>query len=462
MADWSNPQLTSTYTNFVAEVKDRDVDLALQFDGTTSTNLATGTIRWSSSANRWQKWSGSTWAELTGTYALTGLSTTGAATIGTTLNVTGQTTLATATATTPSTADNNTNIATTAFVKAQGYAPLASPTFTGSVTIPAGASIAGYLTTAAAAAGYATVTGGGASGTWGISVTGSSASCTGNAATAYGLSVHAGRNNEANKVVRTDANGFLQTGYINSSNGDENNASNADRVWGTNGSDSYLRTYRTSSLSVGYATSAGTAANVSGTVAIGNGGTGQTSAAAALAALLPSQTGNSGKSLVTDGSTASWGAAAGITRATAVASTSGTAIDFTGIPAGVKQVTVMFNGVSLAGNDNLLVRLGTSGGFATTGYASTVQWGSSSSTSTTAGFIIIAAATANTVSGHMIISNISANSWVYSMLAKYATGAITYGGGDVALSAVLTSLRITTVGGTNTFDAGTINILYES
>lgn len=136
MANWSNPQLTSTYTNFLAEVKDRDVDLALQFDGTTSTNLAVGTIRWDSSANRWKKWSGSAWGELATTYALTGLSTTGNASVGGTLGVTGQTTLATATATTPATADNNTNVATTAFVKAQNYAPLASPGLSGTPTAP--------------------------------------------------------------------------------------------------------------------------------------------------------------------------------------------------------------------------------------------------------------------------------------------------------------------------------------
>ena len=73
-----------------------------------------------------------------------------------------------------------------------------------------------------------------------------------------GLSVHSGRNNEANKIVRTDGNGYLLTGYINSSNGNENNASNPPRVWGTNGSDDYMRTYQTGSLSVGYASSAGT------------------------------------------------------------------------------------------------------------------------------------------------------------------------------------------------------------
>jgi hypothetical protein len=85
MANWSNPLLTSTYTNFVTEVKDRDTDLALQFDGTTSSNIPTNAIRWNSSVNRWQKWNGSSWAELTSTYALTGLSTTSNATIGGTL-----------------------------------------------------------------------------------------------------------------------------------------------------------------------------------------------------------------------------------------------------------------------------------------------------------------------------------------------------------------------------------------
>jgi hypothetical protein len=176
MADWSLPALTSTYTNFLAEVKNRDTDLALQFDGTTSTNLTTGTIRWDSSANRWKKWSGSAWAELASTYALTGLSTTGAASIGTTLTVTSTTTLTGGgTSTTPATDNNSTNIATTAFVVGQASAtaplingtaavgtslryarqdhvhptdttraPLASPTFTGTVTIPAGASISGF------------------------------------------------------------------------------------------------------------------------------------------------------------------------------------------------------------------------------------------------------------------------------------------------------------------------------
>jgi hypothetical protein len=140
MANWSNPVLTSTYTNFVTEVKDRDSDLALQFDGTTSTNLPTGAIRWNSSVNRWQKWSGSAWGELTTTYALTGLSTTGAASIGTTLTVTGVASLnGGGTSTTPANGDNSTAIATTAWVRNQAYATLASPALTGTPTAPTAA-----------------------------------------------------------------------------------------------------------------------------------------------------------------------------------------------------------------------------------------------------------------------------------------------------------------------------------
>ena len=82
-----------------------------------------------------------------------------------------------------------------------------------------------------------------------------------NAGTVGGLPVHSGRNNESNKVVRTDGSGFLQTGYINSSSGDEGNNYGPARIWGTNGSDSYLRTYLSSAVTVGYA---GTATNVSG------------------------------------------------------------------------------------------------------------------------------------------------------------------------------------------------------
>ena len=80
-------------------------------------------------------------------------------------------------------------------------------------------------------------------------------------------------------VVRTltllDANGNTQfPSYINIG-GNENNNSSPDRVWGSNGSDSYLRSYRTSALNVNYAASAGNANTVDGEHLIKNGsGTG--------------------------------------------------------------------------------------------------------------------------------------------------------------------------------------------
>ena len=76
-ANWSRPATNSLYTDFVTEVKNRDDDCALQFDGTTSTNLVVGTIRWDSSVNRWRKWNGTAWVELTSTYALTNITSTG-------------------------------------------------------------------------------------------------------------------------------------------------------------------------------------------------------------------------------------------------------------------------------------------------------------------------------------------------------------------------------------------------
>jgi hypothetical protein len=77
MADWANPTLASTYTNFVAEVNNRDIDLALAFDGVSATNLPVGAIRWNGDVKRWQKWTGTAWGELTALYALTTISATG-------------------------------------------------------------------------------------------------------------------------------------------------------------------------------------------------------------------------------------------------------------------------------------------------------------------------------------------------------------------------------------------------
>ena len=149
-----------------------------------------------------------------------------------------------------------------------------------------------------------------------------------------------------------------------------------------------------------------------------------------------------------------------IVQGTAVASTSGTSIDFTGIPSWVKRVTVLFNAVSLSGTDNLLVQLGDSGGIETTGYVAQASTGTTIVDSTS-GFIMRAAIAANSQHGIMTICIVSGNTWVSSSnLQRSSGGEVSVGAGGKTLSDVLTQIRITTTG-TNTFDAGSINIQYE-
>jgi hypothetical protein len=155
------------------------------------------------------------------------------------------------------------------------------------------------------------------------------------------------------------------------------------------------------------------------------------------------------------------------TLATAVASTSGTSIDFTSIPSWVKRITVMFSGVSTNGTSNILIQLG-SGSVTSSGYTSNGGRiiGATPTTlgNTTAGFIIcnVQAAT-DTLIGNILITNISSNTWVASgsLIMTNATPAAYYVAGNLSLSGTLDRVRLTMANGTDTFDAGTVNILYE-
>jgi hypothetical protein len=152
---------------------------------------------------------------------------------------------------------------------------------------------------------------------------------------------------------------------------------------------------------------------------------------------------------------------------TAKASTSGTSIDFTGIPSWAKRVTVMFSGVSTNGTSPLLIQIGDAGGIEITGYESGAGLAATAGTfgSSAIGFLVeptvnLSAATLRF--GSMIISTLGSNIWV-EQLGVYTTTAGTEinGAGGKTLSDTLTQVRITTVNGTDTFDAGTINISYE-
>jgi hypothetical protein len=148
---------------------------------------------------------------------------------------------------------------------------------------------------------------------------------------------------------------------------------------------------------------------------------------------------------------------------TAVASTSGTSIDFTSIPSWVKRITVIFRGVSTNGTSNLLIQIG-DGSVNTTGYVSSTTGTSGSGGSTfssTAGFVSYNTDASYLISGSIVLMSIGSNAWVSNGSGKLNTGACFVCGGDKALSTALDRVRITTANGTDAFDAGTINILYE-
>jgi len=149
-----------------------------------------------------------------------------------------------------------------------------------------------------------------------------------------------------------------------------------------------------------------------------------------------------------------------ITSGTVVASTSGTSIDFTSIPSWVKRITVMLNGVSTSGTAFIWVQIG-SGSVETSGYNSVFQ-GSTSSGTATASFVVGSSAAADVRCGTVVLSTMGSNLWVASSVIGITSATLTQqGGGAKTTSGVLDRIRITTSNGTDTFDAGSINILYE-
>ena len=150
-----------------------------------------------------------------------------------------------------------------------------------------------------------------------------------------------------------------------------------------------------------------------------------------------------------------------------VATASGTSVDFTSIPSWVKRITVMFSGVSTNGTSIPLIQIGDSGGIETTGYLGASSFFSNAGVGTnnsTTGVQLPNGGEAGTNirHGHIFISNLTGNTWTFSgsvgLSDTTRSCLVSY---SKPLSDVLTQVRITTVNGTDTFDAGSINILYE-
>ena len=159
------------------------------------------------------------------------------------------------------------------------------------------------------------------------------------------------------------------------------------------------------------------------------------------------------------------GTLAPIVSDTAKSATS-TSVDFTGIPSWVKRITVMLDVVSTNGTSAIQLQLGDSGGIETSGYVSTVSsisnTASGSNVLTSGVPVNTASAAAGSYSGILTCVKMSGNLWSTSISCIRTDTAVAFvGAGNKTLSDTLTQVRITTVNGTDTFDAGTINILYE-
>lgn len=159
-------------------------------------------------------------------------------------------------------------------------------------------------------------------------------------------------------------------------------------------------------------------------------------------------------------------AASKIIAGTAVTLTTQTAVSFTGIPSWCKRVTLMFSGVSTSGTSAIRIKLGTASGIESTGYlltaASIYTPNGVSANNPTDGFGTYDSSAPSSWNGSITFMNLSGNIWVSSGgLSRSDTGVIQPIFGSKTLGGILTQLQLTTVGGTDTLDAGSVNIIYE-
>jgi hypothetical protein len=145
---------------------------------------------------------------------------------------------------------------------------------------------------------------------------------------------------------------------------------------------------------------------------------------------------------------------------------SGTSVDFTSIPAYARKVTLVYNQLSTNGTSDYLIQLGTASSIETSGYLANAVTVASISTgySFTTGYgFIISPSAANSYSGVVTFFLVSDASYAWSANGMGSAGSTTiqFASGGKVLGGVLTRLRVTTSGGANTFDNGTINVFYE-
>lgn len=186
---------------------------------------------------------------------------------------------------------------------------------------------------------------------------------------------------------------------------------------------------------------------------------------------LPVNDGDADQVLSTNGSGAlSWQTATNLTRGTTITASTGSPtsidIDLSSLPTGIRRITLILDGLSTNGTSRVVVRVGTGGVVETSNYHGTVAQAGISSIAgenmdTSFEFDIAANASAIRCTT-MVLCNTDGDRWVMSAISgRQDSVNSSYAGGRINLGGTLDIIRITTFGGTNTFDTGLINIFYE-
>jgi hypothetical protein len=149
-----------------------------------------------------------------------------------------------------------------------------------------------------------------------------------------------------------------------------------------------------------------------------------------------------------------------------IATTSGTFVDSPLIPSWVKEITVGFKGVGTSGTSIKQLQVG-NGSPVTSGYVTSMtQFGTSSiaTSGNPTGIGIYSNTAADRLHGQIILAleNASTNSWTWQggvSASPSGIGFWTVGG--ISLSSALDRIRVTTVGGTDSFVAGEIAFILK-
>jgi len=154
-----------------------------------------------------------------------------------------------------------------------------------------------------------------------------------------------------------------------------------------------------------------------------------------------------------------------LTSGTTIATTSGTSFDFTGIPSWVKRITVMLKNISTNGTSFHLIQIG-AGAIQSSGYVSAAGRVNNANNTAVAiatnGFNDVSDSAIFVLSGNVFLVYMGSNVWSASGVLTDATNLVAMNlAGNVTLSGALDRVRLTTVNGTDNYDSGSVNIIYE-